>query len=440
MPTSTITNTPRNQLLGLLADAVMPVANSGLLGEFMLGKAGNVLNDLSYGGSVTTGRGMTTGVKPDAVDLLNLLPVAGLAKPAAKMAGRELARQYQTGTGLGRYMVGPRQEIFIGEKAKTWDVSKANQYKDLVSKGVSDKDAYFQTGTFKGADGKLRQEIDDSSAIFNNAEALQVMAQQKKDEIGQLKDLIKPNKSQPDLFPKQLTEARKPTKQKIEQLKNDIEGNFGLLANPMYTGNLAKFSLKNKNLYDAYPDLGDFTITQSRPSSQSGLLGGYDNYRTIDVTRAGMQENPRSTLIHELQHAVQETENFGRGGNPITFEREIEDAQAEVKSINRSLDEIAKMLERSKGNNWIDPETGLSEKTIRNSYDELMQRKKELIPIFTQDPYKSYQNLAGEVESRLTQQRLDMTMPERLKSYPPEQMMKMGFPIENQLVRGLLGD
>lgn len=140
---ATITNTPRNPILGLLADAIQPVANSGLLGEFLLGKSGKVLDDMSYGYSPTTGKGMTTGVKPDAVDLLNLTPLAGVAKPLAKIAGREIARQVQTGTGLvGRNVIDPRQNIVPVDVAKQFKMQTSlPQTEDFLSAVAGTKGA-----------------------------------------------------------------------------------------------------------------------------------------------------------------------------------------------------------------------------------------------------------------------------------------------------------
>lgn len=47
----------------------------------------------------------------------------------------------------------------------------------------------------------------------------------------------------------------------------------------------------------------------------------------------------------------------------------------------------------------------------------------------------AYRRLAGEAEARLTQARMNMTMPERLASYPPDMF---DIPPDRQIVRGLL--
>lgn len=117
MADATIKNIPRNPALGVIADWLMSAKKTGgTIGDFFLGKSPEVLDSLSYGFKPTTGQGMTFGVKPEAVDLMNLTPigsVAGMAgKPVAKMAGREIARQVETGTGiLGRNVIDPRMNM-----------------------------------------------------------------------------------------------------------------------------------------------------------------------------------------------------------------------------------------------------------------------------------------------------------------------------------------
>ena len=99
--------TPRNYLTGLLADAAgglnnfasKPFGYNNPPGNMLAGLLGipaiaNTLNELSYGGSLTTGKGMTTKPKADTADaalgLLGLAPVANAGVNTAVRGAQRL--------------------------------------------------------------------------------------------------------------------------------------------------------------------------------------------------------------------------------------------------------------------------------------------------------------------------------------------------------------
>jgi hypothetical protein len=120
-----VTKQPRNRFFGAVADAagylsdqadryVVPERDplfGGMRGGDLLPlrNVNRLLDDLSYGGRITTGRGQTTTLRPEVVDLVG---VTGAMMPAAKGLGkaalREGARQIETGTGIGRAALNPR--------------------------------------------------------------------------------------------------------------------------------------------------------------------------------------------------------------------------------------------------------------------------------------------------------------------------------------------
>jgi hypothetical protein len=123
-----VTQQPRTRFLGAIADAAGYVSDQadryvvperdplfgGMRGGDLLPlrNVNRLLDDLSYGGRITTGRGQTATLRPEVVDLAG---VTGAMMPAAKGLGkaalREGARQIETGTGIGRAVVDPRQPI-----------------------------------------------------------------------------------------------------------------------------------------------------------------------------------------------------------------------------------------------------------------------------------------------------------------------------------------
>ena len=135
----TIQATPRNMLMGLLADALgeaynyaqrpdptMPMGKAnavlGLLSDALpLKSAATVLNDLSYGQAPIRGTGMTTRLTPEATELaINALPFPRTAGKVALMGA---------GAAPGLDLA-----MFIGPKAAALDakVMSAKGYQSLV--------------------------------------------------------------------------------------------------------------------------------------------------------------------------------------------------------------------------------------------------------------------------------------------------------------------
>ncbi|WP_019882344.1 MULTISPECIES: hypothetical protein [unclassified Methylophilus] len=85
----TIGNIPRNELETLLGDAgalLQNVSEDNPLLKFLFGDAGSVVEDMSYGFSPTTGSGLQTTLKPESVDLANILPFATLGAKLSRLA------------------------------------------------------------------------------------------------------------------------------------------------------------------------------------------------------------------------------------------------------------------------------------------------------------------------------------------------------------------
>ena len=75
--------------------------------------------------------------------------------------------------------------------------------------------------------------------------------------------------------------------------------------------------LDHPQLFEAYPELRIYSVTRDPELFDPKELsqGWFDpNTRIINITP--YSRNPESTLIHEVQHAVQDIEGFAPGGNP----------------------------------------------------------------------------------------------------------------------------
>ena len=86
------------------------------------------------------------------------------------------------------------------------------------------------------------------------------------------------------------------------------------------------YAYDNDELYKAYPILKDAIVTLT-PSEDGKGLGGTTTYSpktntfSINITYnpSNLEETLNSVLVHEAQHAVQDIENFARGGSATEF-------------------------------------------------------------------------------------------------------------------------
>ena len=239
------------------------------------------------------------------------------------------------GGGMGASRAAPAPAgalgMFIGKNAKTWDPIAAAKAVELEKAGIDAKAIWQQTGTWKAPDGMWRQEIPDASAGFRMDFNSAV-----------------PSKSN-DYMP-------------VRDLP--IGGAFN-----------------HPELYAAYPDIlrtGRMEVAKSPDwmpaSSNSGSQRG--NQFTV---RNKTEEGARSTVLHELQHAVQQREGFAPGGGESQFYAEI------LKDVK-------------------------TKHPLASSAD--------IANIASTEAFRRYRALMGEAEARATEARANLTAAERRNVLP----------------------
>lgn len=353
-------------------DAISPTpvvgdAVSGLLGLYDTGKG--LFGDYKAAQEKDPRkmiRGMAGNVDNYTSGLLNAASVVPLVSPA--IAG-----------------------MFIGKNSKVWDALKADEAQKMLAKGVDPKEVWTKTGTFKGVDGALRQEIPDN-----------VVPSKIPLSMDKLLDYPKVGKAYP-----------------------------------------------HKELYKAYPDLKDITLAPKTGDYKGAFVSGQNVIELTPVPQ-GSITNPaehtarKSTALHELQHAIQEREGWARGGSPDQFKvpPEMMNGMHSYDDMQRAI----KLLESAKARGV--PVSSLSPRWITEGARDIAGRYEKMpngLEILAKnanerglidDPVNAYKRLAGEAEARLTQSRMNMTMPERLQVYPYDML---DVPQDQLIVRGLLG-
>lgn len=291
--------------------------------------------------------------------------------------------------------VGGLAGMFIGKGAKTWDALAAQQADDLLAKGIDPRDVWKQTGTIKGVDGALRQEIPDNIS---------------------------------------------PTK-----MDATVENLFFYPKAHEY--------IDHKPLFDAYPDTQMITMANGNIGTKGGaylpkqnviqLNAPYFNNKTLETNKGA-----HSTALHELQHAIQENEGWAKGGMPEQMAQEYSQARSRLHFLEKEPDylegskQIDNLWNQAFSSNTMDEAAIASkEAEIIQQYPSLAEARKVMETLRQTDEYgfDAYKRLAGEAEARLTQSRMGLDAAQRLQHYPYDQgQYGLDVPLDSLIVRGLL--
>lgn len=238
--------------------------------------------------------------------------VVKAGKPVISLLGNELARgMYGNEGSLANVIptaMKPKQ-IFIGENAKTWNKDAAQTAVEMEKAGAKPEDIWSSTGTFRGAEGKLRQEISDIPAVLREDQLpqapslLSVATQYLKD-----KGVItNPNRDIASIgVPEELR------KEAIDYAKNKLQQ---MELPKTLLGNV----FEHPELLKAYPDLANIKVGEETSSNYRGMYNPEENTITTGGGIIGGANQARSTMLHELQHAIQEKEGMAKGGNPTVM-------------------------------------------------------------------------------------------------------------------------
>lgn len=148
-------------------------------------------------------------------------------------------------------------------------------------------------------------------------------------------------------------------------------------------------------LFKAYPQLKDVRIETDAIMNDMPSNGEYNSKTNTITIHADELKYMNDILNHEIQHAIQDIEGFAKGGSPRLIRGEVKKKLNEVTKQIRQLraegkeDEAKTLIEQNRG--------------LYNAYQK-------------NDDFNSYKSLAGEVEARNVQERMNMTSEERRKT------------------------
>jgi len=290
--------------------------------------------------------------------------------------------------GGGDVAAGLVKAIFGGVGAKTADRAALMKAQELAQTGAPREDIWRETGWFQGPDERWRFEIDDSTAHIKG--------------VGSM---------------------------------GEITGRRGGSLNDVFF---------HRGLGAAYPEIGEIAV-RGLDTPQAGMKGYYKPGDMLDpdispelaISNSLGGQDQRSTMLHELQHAVQMREGFARGAHPdeyasgAMFHERARGLQGELsKALTGGL--TASPREILQNVKYADP-AEISEIAAKHGFrsvDEALAFLKQQDEMRT--PMSQYKRTAGEVEARNVQSRMNMT-PDQRRATPPWETMDV--PLEQQIVR-----
>ncbi len=185
-------------------------------------------------------------------------------------------------------------------------------------------------------------------------------------------------------------------------------------------GNLGEV-VHHPELFEAYPELKGISL-----AGQPGKGGALQQFEVDGervpggVMSVGAQASPaqqRSVIAHETQHGIQSIEGWARGGTSNEFRTmPANDANAALV--------LRRIMERKGGNDTFDeavaaytemlgePPSSLAMSAARQMDEDVLRT--------AADPASGYRRLAGEVEARNVQTRLNMSAKRRRANAPWE--------------------
>ena len=231
-----------------------------------------------------------------------------------------------------------------GERAKTANIAKLEEAKKRLKDGEDKQKVWRETGWYIAKDGKPRFEISDRDFKLNQ----NVLKQWFEDD----KAYITPH-----------------THVDIRKLSDLID---------------------HKQLFEAYPELKDYSVyLYDSPSNEAGSFNIKD--KTIEINMNGRNDftHPnrfaredataelKKVVIHELQHAIQQKENFAKGTNVEAQKRIIKGEYS--KKMQEAIDSIENQEAQQAAMNY------------RFAYYDYLREQKNLAKNSSKENQKNYE-------------------------------------------------
>lgn len=326
---------------------------------------------------------------------------------------------------------------FAGDNALNADNEMLKKAKEMYNDSEGSENIRKETGWHLGTDGKWRFEIDDSQMkVFTSGDAL---FRKEHPEYTRLQELYDKfwDGTITDAEQKEFTDLNKTWGGEIARLRTRLQRGNARLAD----------IIQHDVLFENYPQLEDVRIKLVDLDRATGAyaVDGSEIMIDEDLFRNEYQEAKRDgTLIHEIQHAIQDIEGFAMGSNFDMINAAISATEDEVRSADKyyesaaddlldaldetgyfnkygediditSEDELSRIRDEYRD---TDPDIEELVDELEDSQKELQESQNKLRELRNMSPAEFYKYAAGEVEARDTANRLNYGEGERRATRP----------------------
>ena len=169
----------------------------------------------------------------------------------------------------------------------------------------------------------------------------------------------------------------------------------------------------NDELYKAYPQLKEISVFFLDLGKDYGMHDPKNH--NIWINTSLNPERAQSTLIHEIQHAIQDIEGFARGGNQEMFEDNVISLEKLKHRLEWFKDRYKHALEESEKSD-LESVIKKLEARISEVEENALEGMVEVEEGLYDDTLDAYRHLAGEAEARNAQTREKFTAEQRRKT------------------------
>ena len=361
------------------------------------------------------GKSTNYGAKAFAKDLEALEKLAQRFSEAADTAKENITEQTEVQNGE------KIKYSFAGEHAKNANLSLLDRAKLMDKNGDSSEDIRKTTGWFKGYDGKWRFEIDDSMIVIDTSGRLS-----KNPDIRRFYELMDKVHIDGNATDSEIAE--------LSKLDKKLDG---VSLRPKTLGEL----LVHTKLFDAYPELANVAVAFVNLGEAKGSYNRYSNSIELNKNLLVLKNDLKRTLLHEIQHAIQNIEDFSGGTSPDRMAQNLLDNAR--KNMWQTKDELLSEHPEIKTaiyeyDNEIDHylfKGNVSDAEFKKTYNNVSNKltgKKGLLKKYAESvenyygvrnniditSYMAYENSAGEIEARDVSERRNLTTIERKNTRP----------------------